>query len=36
MQFLMLVCRDTEPVPPAAGPAGDVDGVMEIRPVWAG
>lgn len=25
MQFLMLVCRDTEPVEPATTPAGDVE-----------
>ncbi|MDT4936689.1 MAG: hypothetical protein QOG80_360 [Pseudonocardiales bacterium] len=25
MQFLMLVCRDTEPVPPSTSPMGDVE-----------
>ena len=25
MQFLMLVCRDDQPVPPPAGPPGDIE-----------
>ncbi|HJQ43251.1 MAG TPA: YciI family protein [Jatrophihabitantaceae bacterium] len=25
MQFLMLVCRDNQPVPPTSGPEGDIE-----------